>query len=308
MPGKAIGIDIGGTKMAVGVVNNKGTVLHQVVIPTEAGKGFSRAINLLADAMGDIMARASSVAEDWEGIGIGCAGPVDSERGLINNPFTLAGWDHCDIITPLRERFRLPVFLENDVAAAALGEWRFGVGCHSNPMLLLMFGTGVGGAIIRDGFLYKGLDGKHPELGHIPVFTDGPECYCGMRGCLESLASGNAMACAGIEIGCADPSAVFDAAKNGNAAALKIVDQAIRAVVVGVWSLCHTFLPQRVVLGGGIMESRYDLFAPAIEKQLSRATQFPLNPIKVVRSSLGGSAGIVGAASMVFADRSIRQK
>lgn len=304
MSGKVIGIDIGGTKMAIGAVNSEGQVLHQIVLPTEAGKGFSRAVKRLAEAMDVIMAQVSSVPEDWQGIGIGCAGPVDPDRGLINNPFTLAGWDHCDIVTPLRERFRLPVFLENDVATAALGEWRFGAGGHSNPMLMLMFGTGVGGAVIRDGILYRGLNGGHPELGHIPVATEGPECYCGHGGCLESLASGTAMACAGVAIGCADGATVFSAAKNGNAAASKIVDQAIRAVVVGVWSLCHTFLPRRVVLGGAIMEAHYDLFAPAIEEQLSRATQFPPNSIQLARSSLGGNSGIVGASSMVFVHRS----
>ncbi len=303
MPGKAIGIDIGGTKMAVGAVNNEGLVLHQVVLPTEAGKGFSRAVNRLADAIDGIMSQVSSVPEDWEGIGIGCAGPVDSIRGLINNPFTLTGWNNSDILTPLRERFRLPVLLENDVAAAALGEWRFGAGCRSNPMLMLMFGTGVGGAVVRDGFLYKGYEGGHPELGHIPALADGPDCYCGTRGCLESLASGNALACAGNGVGIADASAVFAAAQNGNAAALRIEEQAIRAVVAGVWSLCHAFLPQRVVLGGGIMEAHYDLFAPGIVRQLSRATQFSPSSITVARSTLGGNSGMVGAASMVFAAR-----
>jgi len=303
MPGKAIGIDIGGSKMAVAAVDSEGKVIHQVVLATEAGKGFSRAVNRLSEAIDGIMARVSSVPGDWEGIGVGCAGPVDPEQGLIHNPFTLTGWDCCDIITPLRERFGLPVFLENDVDAAALGEWRFGAGKRLNPMLMLMFGTGVGGAVIRDGAFYRGFKGGHPELGHISIVPDGPECYCGMRGCLESMASGNAIARAGIGIGCVDPSAVFAAAQNGNAAASKIVDQALRAVVIGVWSLCHTFLPQGVVLGGGIMEARYDLFAPAIERQLSHATQFAPSSITVARSTLGGNSGTVGAASLAFAAR-----
>lgn len=303
MPGKAIGIDIGGTKMAVGAVTNEGMLLHQIAMPTEAGKGFSRAVERLGNAIRDIMIRESSFKEDWEGIGIGCAGPVDAMRGLINNPFTLTGWDQCDIVTPLRERFQLPVFLENDVAAAALGEWRFGSGERADPMLMLMFGTGVGGAVICGGMLYNGFKGGHPELGHIAVGPGGPGCYCGMSGCLESFASGNAILRRGLEIGCANPSTVFTEAQNGNSAAQEIVAQAVHAVGIGVWSLCHTYLPQRVVLGGGIMNAHFDLFAAGIEQQLSHATQFLPDSIKIARASLGDYSVLAGSASIVFAVR-----
>ena len=169
-----------------------------------------------------------------------------------------------------------------------------------DPMVLLTFGTGVGGAAVLQGHVYRGVHGEHPELGHLVTALDGPDCYCGTRGCLESIASGTAIALAGAPDGYPTAQAVFAGAAAGQTAASKIVDRAVRAAATAVWTLCHTFLPQRVILGGGMMDHHFELFAQAIRQRLSTATQFSPAAVTVARASLGNDAGIVGGAMLAF--------
>ncbi len=145
---RAVGIDIGGTKMAVAVVDGAGAIRARVTLPTEAELGFARAVERLTGAIETVCTRAGWRPADLRGVGLGCAGPVDPARGLINNPYTLGGWDRCDIVTPLRARFGAPVRLENDADAAAVGECFAGAGRGFDPVVMLTLGTGVGGAAI----------------------------------------------------------------------------------------------------------------------------------------------------------------
>jgi glucokinase len=158
----------------------------------------------------------------------------------------------------------------------------------------------VGGAAIVRGEIYRGAGGEHPELGHVPVDPNGPQCYCGIRGCLESLASGTAIGEVGAAAGFPDSPAVFEAAAMDEGAAQEIVKRAVNAAATAAWTFCHTFLPQRLVLGGGIMDEHFDLFAGAINEQLATATQFTRSGVSVVRAVLGNDAGLVGAASLAF--------
>jgi glucokinase len=303
--GKAVGIDIGGTKMAVAAVDAAGKLVARTTLPTEAEQGFPRAVERLTAAIRDVLRTPCWAPADLAGIGIGCAGPVDPRRGLINNPYTLGGWDRCDIVTPLRERFGCPVWLENDADAAVLGECAFGAGGGVDPVVMLTFGTGVGGAAIVRGTIYRGVHGEHPEIGHLPVASDGPQCYCGIRGCLESLASGNAIGEVGQAAGLPDTPAVFLAAQGDDPHAREIVDRAVNAAATAVWTLCHTFLPQRIILGGGIMEDHFHLFAPTMRERLDNATQFTRNAVSIEPAKLGNDAGLIGAACLAFgaADR-----
>ena len=296
----AIGIDIGGTKMAIAAVDASGQVLHRIVLLTEAGLGFDRAVGRLGDSIGSLLASIGPARAQITGIGIGCAGPVDPLRGLINNPHTLKGWDQCDIVTPLCRRFDVPVTLENDADAAALGECLHGAGRGFDPVVMLTFGTGVGGAVVRNGQIVRGVNGEHPELGHVPVSDSGPECYCGIRGCLESIASGTAIAAAGGAFGYQDARAVFAAAQAGNPDARTIVTRATSAAASAAWTLCHTILAERILLGGGVMEDHFDLFARAMAARVQTATQFTHRAVRIVRAHLGNDAGLVGAASLAL--------
>lgn len=302
----AVGIDIGGTKMAVALVDAAGPILARTSLATEAGQGFARAVDRLGRAINELLAQSGARPGQIAGIGVGCAGPVDPLRGLINNPYTLEGWDRCDIVTPLRERFGVTVVLENDADAAALGECFAGAGRGLDPVVMLTLGTGVGGAAIVRGNIYRGVNGEHPELGHLLVAPDGPACYCGSRGCLESLASGTAIGAAGKEIGLADARAVFAVAAAGDRRAREIIDRACNAVATAGWTLCHTFLPQRLILGGGMMDDHFDRFAAALRTRLQPATQFTRAAVSIAHATLGNDAGVVGAAALVFQRAGIR--
>lgn len=297
----AIGVDIGGTKIAVAVVDQAGQILACASLPTEAEQGFARAVERLGQAVKQVAAEAVGGTQAICGIGIGCAGPVHPQRGLINNPYTLAGWDQCDIVSPLRERFGVPVFLENDADAALLGECFAGAGRGFDPVVMLTFGTGIGGAAIVHGQIHRGVGGEHPELGHVPVSPDGPVCYCGIRGCLESLASGTAIGEAGRELGHPDARAVFAAAEGGYAPSQAAIERATAAAATAAWTIFHTLLPQRLILGGGMMDEHFELFARAMHHRLAGATQFPRGAVDIVSAALGNDAGLVGAASLVLA-------
>lgn len=299
-PPLAIGIDIGGTKMAVAAVNAQGQIVGRSTLATEAELGFPRAVDRLGGIIAQLLDQADCGRTTLAGIGIGCAGPVDPLRGLINNPYTLTGWDRCDIVTPLRERFDVPVWLENDADAAGLGEHFRGTGQGCSPIVMLTFGTGIGGATILSGGISRGANGEHPELGHVPVDLAGPECYCGARGCLESLASGTAIGAAGQPFGWRDARAVFTAAAAGEVRAGAIIARAVSAAATAAWTICHTLLPQRLILGGGMMEEHFDLFADAMRQRLAPATQFSPSAVGIVQATLGNDAGLVGAARLAL--------
>jgi glucokinase len=297
---QAVGIDIGGTKMAVAAVDGQGCVRARLTLPTEAEQGFTRALDRLGAAINQALDACGWSAASLCGIGIGCAGPVDPVGGLINNPYTLSGWDRCDIVTPLRQRFGIPVFLENDADAALLGECFAGAGKACDPVVMLTFGTGVGGAAFVRGGLYRGVNGEHPELGHVPVENTGPACYCGRAGCLESIASGTAIGAAGQAAGYADAREVFRAAKAGQPAARSIVQRALEATASATWTILHALLPQRIILGGGIIEEHYDQFAGAVSGSIAAASMVPRGRVSVARADLGNDAGLLGGASMAF--------
>lgn len=296
----AIGIDIGGTKIAIAAVGSQGEVLANVRFATEPQLGFPTALNKMISGINAVINDAGLNGKVLDGIGIGCAGPVDPARGTIHNPHTLPTWDDCDLVSPLAELFGVPVRLENDADAAASGEARFGAGRGSDPMVMLTFGTGVGFAAIVKGQIYRGVAGEHPEAGHIPTTADGPECYCGLRGCFEAMASGTAIDAAGKVAGFSDGRAVFAAAATGNPVAVGILDAATEATATAIWTLAHTFLPQRFVLGGGLIDDHFELFAAPARAALSRAVLLPKGRVEIVRASLGNDAGVVGAASLVM--------
>lgn len=296
----AIGMDIGGTKTAVAAVDENGRVGGRVTLPTEAASGFERFLERIGRAIEEVTATADWPWPKVAGIGIGCAGPVNPFQGSIHNPYTLPGWDNCQIVAPLAARFNVPVRLENDADAAALGECFAGAGRGCNRVVMLTFGTGIGGAAILDGKIYRGANGEHPELGHVPVLPDGPDCYCGRPGCLEALASGTAIQAAGNEAGFPDTRAVFAATAKGDQRAVAIIDRALESTASAAWTILHTFMPQVMILGGGIIDEHYDLFADVIQAQISRATLVPRESVAVARAALGNDAGIIGAAGLML--------
>lgn len=291
----ALGIDIGGTKIALGIVAHDGRILAQRIIPTDATGGFDSAVQRIGDAARAALGECGISQAELAGVGVGCTGPVNPRTGVVDNPHTLPGWEGRNLIAALSAQTSLPVWLENDADAAALGEYHYGAGEGTDRMVMLTFGTGIGGAILLDGQIYRGAGGEHPELGHMAVSPDGPACYCGRHGCVESLASGPAIARAGRAHGFTDAAGVFAAAAS-DARAAQVLADARRAADAVVWGVLHSFLPARIVLGGGLVEAQPDFFLDTARAAVKRATLLGGATVIVVPASCGNLAGVVGAA------------
>ncbi len=297
---RAAGIDIGGTKIALATVSGAEGIVHEATIPTDSQRGIASGAARIVETLRRLLDQSGWSARDLKGIGIGCAGPVDRARGTILNPHTLPGWEDGDIVTPLRDAFGCPVRLENDADMALLGECHAGAGRGFDAVVMLTFGTGIGGAALVGAHLLRGAAGEHPEIGHVPVDPRGPRCYCGENGCFESLASGSALAAAAAAHGLGDARQLFARAREHEPVAEGILRDALSAMARATWTILHTLLPERLILGGGLMDERYDTFAAAAEEAIARAALAPRERISVARASLGNRAGILGAARAVM--------
>ena len=289
----ALGVDIGGTKIAVGAVDATGAVHARRTIATDVEAGFDAGLARLTRVLDETLAEARVDAAALSGIGLGCPGPFDETSGRIENFYTLPGWEGNDIVNPLAARFDTPVRLINDADAALLGEALAGAARGARVALMLTIGTGVGGAALIEGAILRGAAREHPEIGHLIVDPAGPECYCGSRGCLEALAAGPALARAGAEFGYADAEAGVEPAQ-------AIIVRSADAMETAVWSLVHTLLPEVILIGGGIGERHFALYREAAERAIARAVLAPAGSIRVVKAALGNDAGMVGAAALML--------
>ncbi len=306
-----IGIDIGGTKIAVAAISTAGGILSRAQASTLAHASYDAFVRGLIGLVEEAL-HSSGRSDSPLAIGIGCPGPIDPERGTVHNPYTLPLPDGADITTPLRQHFAVPVVLENDAFAAALGEHWQGAARGRELAVCITFGTGIGGGIVRQGRPARGANGVYPELGHQIIEPTGPECYCGARGCWETLASGTAIGKAGQDAAASGRSRillemaadrpedvtaemVFHAAEAGDTAAIEAVECAIRATACGVHNIVHLLAPDAIILGGGVMR-HYALFEPAIRQALARITVVPQPGLLLAPAALGPDAGMFGAA------------
>ena len=296
---KAIGIDIGGTKIAIAAVNADGTIAARRTIATDAEAGVTAALGRTVAAVRETLDEAAWQAADIAGIGLGCPGAIEAGTRRIKDWSNLPGWDGADILTPLEQAFARPVATANDAEAALLGEARWGAARGVVSAVMFTIGTGVGGAAMADGHLLRGTGGSHPELGHLPVLNDGPRCYCGMTGCYESIASGPAIAAAGHPHGYPDAEAVFTAAASGTADAQAILARVSEATARAVHAVLHACDPAIIVFGGGIAEAQFPVFAEAAQ-DAARQAALVSHAVRVAPAALGNDAGLVGAATLVL--------
>ena len=308
--GVIVGLDIGGTKMTAGAVDTTGRIAGLTTAPTDAARGP-------ADGLGRIVALiAQAVAGDaaLSGIGIGCTGPLDTERGIVRNPYTLPTWDGMELVAPLQERFGVPVALLNDCDAAALGEAWLGAGRGLMRIAYVTVGTGIGAGIVIGGRLLEAPGGLAGEIGHATIDVNGPACYCGSTGCLEQLAAGPAIERAVRAAGGPDWDAlqqragaghlvtaevIADAARAGLPLARAAIEQAARALGAGLANLAVTVAPERIVVGGGLSRA-WDLIGPIVQATFERRTGLIAElGVQIVRSELPNSA-VLGAARYVM--------
>lgn len=289
-------VDIGGTKIAVGAVGENGGILKRFECPTEPEKGFHHAMQRVIAMLRDITADGTQLT----GIGVGCPGPLDPFTGVIGEVGTLPGWRGGNLVAELEAGLGLPVTVENDADAAALGEARWGNETAAGSFIYVTISTGIGGGMLLGGQLYRGVEGAHPEIGHQVLDNSGPQCYCGARGCWESLASGPAMV---AWMRGQDPSAeiasateICDSARRGDPLALRCVEWEGYYVGLGLANLITLFAPDKIALGGGVMKSS-SLFMDIARKIIRRiCTQVPSAKTQITLASLGQDVGLLGAA------------
>ncbi len=304
-----VGIDLGGTNVRAGAVTMAGELVARQECPIEARQGPQAGVEKIA---GLITRVADEAGGRLQAIGIGSTGPVDRDLGAIQNPYTLPTWENVNIVRLLRERFRVPVTIENDADAAALGESWMGAGRGLSRLCMVTVGTGVGTAFIYNGNIYRGVGGAHCEGGHMILDPSGPECYCGAKGCWESLASGTAIGAyarektashptlmtelAGGDPERIDAATVAQAARGGDALALGIINRAADYVALGLVNLIVLFLPDGIVLTGGVMRS-FDLMEARIRSVIARHNiMSPVDKVALRLADLGQQAGMIGAA------------
>jgi glucokinase len=299
--GSAIGaVDIGGTKIAVGVVNDDGEVLASDDCETEQERGFVSAVDRITRMLQNCAARANTKIH---GIGIGCTGPVYPRTGEIGDVEFLKTWKGANLVEALEARFGIRAALENDADAAALGEAFWGAGRGITQMLFVTVGTGIGAGFILGGQLYRGVDDSHPEMGHQVIDATGPQCFCGARGCWEVLARGPAMtewmeAHAAADTGNTHLSAkkICEMAALGHPLATQAVEREAHYLGLGLANLVTIFCPELIVLGGSVMGSA-NLFFDGIRQEIRQNCGLvPYKRTEIRLASLGPQAAIIGAA------------
>jgi glucokinase len=296
-------VDIGGTKMAVGLVDSQGKVWVHRECPTDRWGSYQNALQEIIRMLNEIIAE---IGERPEGIGIGCTGPVHPESGALGKIDFLPDWEGANLAGDLSRAFGLPVGLENDADAAALGEAAWGTGKDARRFILLTVGTGIGGGLVFDSKLYRGLDGVHPEIGHHVIDPAGPACFCGAHGCWESLAGGLSFAAwmqnqlpagyPGIENLTAER--ICQLATQGDSLAQQAVGREATYLGIGLANIITLFAPDLIALGGSVMKS-WPLFATEARRVIAQNCGLvPYEKVRIVQASLGPDTGLAGAAQV----------
>lgn len=283
------GIDIGGTSAKIGVIDaSSGALVYTGRVPS----GRIPPKDMAALLQQGLLQAQEAVQGQIAGTGVVCAGRIQPQTGIIS-----AGnldWWGVPFGEMLTEQLGQPVTLDNDVQGALFAEWRMGICRGVDNVVYVALGTGIGGALLINGRLYRGVNHEGAELGHIVTHADGDGCTCGGKGCWEVYASATAlsrMAC-GIE-----PQQVFAAAEKGNARMKAVLTRYIHELAIGVSSLQSLFRPHMIVIGGGLSEAGEALLAPLRQELVENAPSIPRGtPPCIQQASLGNSAGMIGAA------------
>jgi glucokinase len=301
--GPVLGLDIGGTKLAAGVVDADGAVRGFVSAPTEAERGPDDGLDRLFELGRHAVAESGARWDEIEGVGIGCGGPLDRAVGVLIAPLHLPGWSNVAVTARAAAALERPAVLENDATAAAAGEHRYGAGRGSRNMVYLTISTGIGGGVVIEDSLFRGSTGNGGELGHVTVDWHGRECRgCGRLGCLEAYASGTSIAERAEEAGlhAATAADVAAAARAGDATAVRVWEETCEALASGITSIVNLFEPELVVLGGGVSRQGEFLLAPVRGLVNAQMIGPPGRTIGIVEAELGETVGVVGAAAVAY--------
>ncbi len=303
------GIDIGGTKIAVALETLGGGRVATRRLPTEVEIGAYSIVENILQAITEILEenRVKLAA-----VGIGCPSPLDIEKGLVMSPSNLRDWDNFPIVKLFKERFKVPVVLENDANTAALGEYVHGAGRGYRNIIYITVSTGIGGGIIINGEIFHGVSAGAGELGHTIVQPDGVRCNCGSRGCVETICAGvhivrraqerlasgepslmNEMT---ANIGEVSAKTVVEAVRRKDKLAVEIWDETCRFLAIGIANSITLLAPEAVVIGGGIAAATGEmLFVPLRALIPNFVSMIPAEKINILPAELGSESGVCGA-------------
>ncbi len=307
-----LGLDLGGTNIKAGVVDDEGRPLSSISVPTHADRGPHAGADALADAARQAVERSGVSWGKIEAIGLGSPGPMDIPEGTLIHPSNLPNWGEFPLRHEVSERLGRPVTFQNDANAAAYGEFWSGAGKEVESLVLFTLGTGIGGGIIDHGRIVQGRHSHGGECGHIIIEADGGRlCPCGGRGHLEAYASATSLVARAREaLEAGEPStlsrsqadgtltsqAINNAAEAGDALAQRLMSETARYLAAGAVSVMHTIDPDLVLFGGGMIAAGRR-FLEAIRAEVhTLALPIPGARTRIDYASLGGDAGFIGAA------------
>jgi len=285
-----LGIDVGGTKIAAGLVTEQAEILHSEVAPTRAGEVY-------AVSLGQVYAAIRAcLSPEVRAIGICAPGPLNPKTGVVLNPPNLPGWRDVPLAGLVSREFGLPCSLENDANAAGLAETRFGAARGCSSVFYITLSTGIGTGIILDGRIYHGKNGQAGEGGHVTIdYQSAERCGCGLPGCIEALASGTALARRGLA-----PEKLAAAAQAGDAASLEVLEELAQRLGAWLGGMISLLDPDVVVIGGGLSRMGEPLFARLRRIAPQRSINQFAASTPIVPAQLGERVGILGAASVVL--------
>jgi glucokinase len=311
----AIGIDLGGSKIALGTVDEAGRLLELLRFDTETRGGYSAVLNQVVTGVEQLK---GAYGVSMSGIGIGVAGQVDPGTGAVVFAPNL-DWHNVPLQAEVQKACAIPVVVTNDVRAALWGEWLFGAGVSAADLVCIFIGTGIGGGIVSGGRVLEGCSNTAGEIGHMTVDLRGPLCHCGNRGCMEALAGGWAIARRAHESVKADPifgstilkmaggkveditaKTLVKAFYAGDPLAAEIIDDVTDALAAGVAALVNAFNPCQIILGGGIIEGMPEMVSRIDQGVRRRALGAATRRLAICASKLGNEAGIIGAAALAM--------
>ena len=297
-----IGVDLGGTNIAAGLVDEEGKILHKCSRPTGVERGAEAVIGDIAGLCQQVMDETGHTAADIKAIGVGVPGICHPDNGVVEFCTNLF-WHKVPLRQIMNRTLDIPVFIGNDATVAGLAESVAGVSRGSANSVFITLGTGVGGGIVEHGQVLGGARGIAGELGHFTLYQDGAPCPCGKRGCFESYASTSALVRA-AQARFGDPTldgrAIFARAEAGDGGMLSLLERWIGDISAGISGLVHILGPELVLIGGGVSAQEKLLIEPLRRKVLGQVMPRFAEGLRIERAELGNDAGLVGAACFLI--------
>ncbi|MFH1373090.1 MAG: ROK family protein [bacterium] len=311
------GIDIGGTNIKFGLFDSSGKILHKEQRPTLAEKGATPLMHLVGNIAERLLCTAAEEDFIIKGLGVGTPGAVDIRTGTVTGPCpNISGWKGMEIGRVLSERLNMSVWVDNDVNTVALAEVRFGAATGADSAVFVTVGTGVGGAVVINGKLWRGATGSAGELGHMIINFDSDQVHAGIPGTIEAYCHSQAIldkvatrmqreTCPILENilegGSANLSIrkVFAAAKRGDRLATDIINETAGYLGIGLAGIVNLLNPEVVVIGGGVAQGGAGFIEAVTAEIKKRAFETAVEKLSVVRAALGNDAGFIGAGLLV---------